>query len=68
MLTGHSREIGNFTFRDTEIPGVLLVDVRCYPDDTGFLYGNLQKLAILPKQGLTACLSRTINRQARRAS
>ena len=36
MLTGHSREIGNFTFRDTEIPGVLLVDVRCYPDDRGF--------------------------------
>ena len=36
MLTGHSREIGNFTFRDTEIPGVLLVDARCYPDDRGF--------------------------------
>lgn len=44
MLAGHSREIGNFTFRDTEIPGVLLVDDRCYLDDRRFLYGNLQGL------------------------
>ena len=36
MLTGKCKEIGNFTFRETEIANVVLVDVRHFPDERGY--------------------------------
>lgn len=36
MLTGSCTESGNFIFRDTDIPGVVVVDVRHFPDERGY--------------------------------
>lgn len=43
MLGEHFVESGNFIFRPTSIPGVIVVDVKKYDDDRGFFMETYKK-------------------------
>ena len=42
MAAGDSVKHGNFTFTETSIEGVLVVDVTAYGDERGYFVRNLQ--------------------------
>lgn len=52
---------GNFTFTETSIEGVKIVDVKVYGDDRGYFMETYKRPVLLPV-GLTVSSCKTINR------
>lgn len=58
---------GNFTFTDTSIEGVKIVDVKAYGDDRGYFMETYKRPDFIAGGGLTVSSYKTINRLRRAA-